>query len=79
MDVIRCPVSAGLNFRGPKLSDGWLSNRENRESLVPRKLRSIRYADWCDSMSHDDVVRRFMTSIDIHMKLFRSEFTYRAL
>ena len=42
MYVIRCPVSAGLNFRGTKLSRMTVEPR-NRESLVPRKLRSIRY------------------------------------
>ncbi len=32
MDVIRCPVSASLNFRGPKLS---------RMAVEPQKLRKF--------------------------------------
>ena len=45
-------IFAGLNFRG------WLSNRENRESLVPRKLRSIRYSCTSECVEYrNDVIQ----------------------
>ena len=53
MDVIRCPVSAGLNFRGTKLSRMAVEPRKPRKfSTAKIKVHTVHW--FCIPLAEDD-------------------------
>jgi len=57
MDVIRCPVSAGLNFRGTKLSRMAVEPRKPRKfSTAKIKVHTVYVAHACDPWPQLDAI-----------------------